>query len=267
MKKLNKFYTLKRNLKYSFNQLDLPEDYDSDGKHSIYQLGKSDYRSFKLDISELEIKKELKRTDILNDPFTTNCKVVSERTKKILEDFKLPNHRFFPFKLKHGIESHPYYFFYIDFDILDYIDYSKSTFYCENEYNEEHVFSFASQKKYLAFAKECRARITNPVQFKFQVDKDGIPTAESYKDYYEFRRHNFTYIHHKKLVLFKDLAEELDLFKTTNFYISDRLRNALIEHKITGVTIQDANKIAFSDLSKPKNTFSIKALFKNRFFD
>lgn len=263
-KNMIKFYSLSPNLKYSFNQLDLPDDYDSENENSIYKLRENNYHLFKLDIKTLEVQPKIKKTDFLNAVFASPLKIVSEKTKTILEDFKLPPHKYYPFNVRYEGETYQYYFLFIDFEIWDYVNFKKSIFFARNEYNEEHSIELNSKKEYLRFLKE--KLVSTRSNFVFEVDKDGIPTVESNKKYYEFRRHTYYSLQYKSLSLYKDISTKFDLFKITDLYVSEKLRAKLKENLITGITIKEARKIIISE-EELKKCFSIKSLFKKRFLD
>lgn len=144
--------------------------------------------------------------------------LVSERLLEILKNYKLPQHRFYQLpKYVYNGKNFQYYWLQILIRDDDYsmIDFEKSTFVKSDIFDEDStILTFANEESLLhAFEN------LNRVQEKLVEDK----------------------------IYLKDLSEKTDLFSihrlfNHNFLISENLKNALIENKVTGINDLESSR-------------------------
>ncbi len=83
------------------------------------------------DIGNVNLYKSAKITDFISgDSLSANGWILSGKVKKILADFNIGKHRFYPIIVEHKDKKYSDYF-YLQFsnDATQYVDYKKSTFY------------------------------------------------------------------------------------------------------------------------------------------
>ena len=141
--------------------------------------------------------------------------IISEKTKLILDKYKLGKHWFFPVKIKHKNKILDYYVFHTNNSQLHLFNLSKSDFGCKpitkgKSFIERIIVSdknsFLSQKK------------------RYQ-NKKGYWSCNPLLLY--FNRDNYNSF---------DIIADRDI--NIHFYISDRLKRELIEKNISGIEIK-----------------------------
>ena len=127
--------------------------YNYDGPNSVYKVGRC-YQSlpnFIPDFDSFVLHSRAKPTDFLSNVFTGPWGyIVSEKVKKILLNFKLPLHDFYPIKLNYRKQQlDNYYWFHIVCDLTDIVDYPASTFFIYKDYSYDLGDIQISSKEYL----------------------------------------------------------------------------------------------------------------------
>jgi len=101
-----------------------------EGDDSIYNVSDNSFPTITPRLDGFKLASKAKLTDILGCIFITQGLFVSLRVKKILEEFKLPEHRFYPIVIHKGKEQvTEYFWFFYVFQIENYIDFKESSFY------------------------------------------------------------------------------------------------------------------------------------------
>ena len=142
-----------------------------------------------------------------------NGLLVSEKFKLVLDQFILPpNTMFYPAKLLyHGVKL-VYYIFQVTFHYLDHLDYKNSTWQYSNS-------DFGT----MDLSKGC-----TELRFKLS-DKD------------HYLKHTSSNVQEAKIILkdafFKDYADLIYIPGFTRYAISERLKNAIVEAKISPALI------------------------------
>jgi hypothetical protein len=165
----------------------------------------------------LSMKSKAKRTDVIREFFTPYGLLVSHKLKLILEKFKLPEHRFYPSTIVHKNKEYEYHWLQINTPLRWFpIDAKKSIVSEEFDHN---TFAYQPGVKPTKGVEPTYA--TNDVGLKSEIwlYKDQVP--------YDLFRDGDLYIRSRCC--------------TMPFVISQELKAALIENKITGIGIIDAN--------------------------
>lgn len=152
-----------------------------------------------------------KLTDILSATMLGGSGLfISEKFKSLLELFRISDHNFFQAQINHkGTTYDNYYWLHLMSDLRKFIDYKHSEFFARVSnftYNENLHFESTE----------------DTIEFYNKIDK-------------------FHTLQARKLVFKPDCQLDFDLFYISNFdkniYISERLKNAILDNKITGASI------------------------------
>jgi hypothetical protein len=165
---------------------------------------------------ELELNDNSKLTDFLkNSSVHANGFFISSKTKSVLDNFNLMNHKYYKANLTFEGTNNNYYWLHLrDKKIVEIIDYRYSEFF-ETEFNRKiNTINLDSFNKYETMKKE--------KSFKF-----GVKISQ--------------------IVLNENSFKNLDLFTVlpfdNNIYISERLLNSLNSESISGFRINKSIKI------------------------
>jgi len=197
--------------------------YNFKAPNSVYALSRAykDFPNFEPDLDYFIVHAQAKLTDLLSVAPAHGGFLISERLKNIFEQFNIAPHKFYPARLKHKkIFYENYYWMHIICNLSDLVDYKKSTFYIY--YNYAHNLGFIdvnSKEEYLQ--KRKKVELDNP-------DKTVTVWAN-------------------KIYLIDSFDKNMALFEigtfNANYFISTPLKNAMVEHKITGCSISSADNL------------------------
>ncbi|MDR1199399.1 MAG: hypothetical protein LBK94_10410, partial [Prevotellaceae bacterium] len=202
------------------------KEYNPDGMHAIFELYKyhTEFPDFTPDLSGIMLSGRAKLTDFVSNGFTSNSKIISPRTKEILEKFNLCRHRFYDMILHVRKVPYKYYWMHIISDYSDFVDYKETTFF------EKYVFSKrgnqvkADSKKELLEKREILEK-NNPGKY-VTIWGDNI-------------------------VMNSEFNKELDFFEICiidgSLYVSERLKEEIIRNNLTGLEFIPAEKLCLSD--------------------
>lgn len=195
-----------------YSQTDInSEEYNIRENYSIWNINYHEKINFDLRMPVFLLNKRAKKTDLIfsnhYSPFASL--LISERLWIILQKFKLPAYQLYPTVLKDSKGNvYPYHFIYFYESDDSYLDFPKSSFYVK--IRGENGFSIKEQK------------------------------VKSLEDYFKLKR--LFKEENIKLEVLEPVLKEgipLDLFRTKKvflpLFISEALRNALLENGITGI--------------------------------
>lgn len=189
---------------------------------SFYSVLKENNLSGKLpEIGSFTLYKSAKVTDFISGSFLSQYGIIlSGKAKRVMEQFNLGDHRFYPLGIEHKDQLYPDYFLLRTISVLDsFIDIESSKF-CIREFNPE--------KKIDALT---------PIHFNNRLEVDSFV-----KENYQTEDWMFRNIVAKELNLTPDFPE-LDLFvlrdyrfhDQSQYVISERLMSNLDE--MTGIVV------------------------------
>ena len=163
---------------------------------------------------KFELKKKAVLTDVLKDAtISSRGFLISQKIKDLLADFKLMRHQFFNATVKAKKVKLDYYWLHLSEPQLSrYLDYKKSVFYRTEYTFREDLIDLKSYEHYEQLKKQDK-------DASFGVELDQIALSEEFD---------------KALDMFTFLPFGL------NIYISQKLRDALLEKNIMGFKIEEA---------------------------
>jgi hypothetical protein len=168
----------------------------------------------------LYLKVKSKRTDVFRDLFSPEGLLVSPKLKLILEKFKLPEHRFYPATIVHKNKEYEYHWLQISMLL--------SMPFKQNPVNKTKTV-ISSEEDSNTYAYQLGSKqgkdVESPSEMADIGDKSEVWLYQNLLPYDIFRVQNT--IRSK--------------FCLMPFIISQELKAALIENKITGIGIIDAN--------------------------
>ena len=184
--------------------------YDFNKPNSIHNLTFKGLPDFQPDLDYFILDQKAKLTDLLSNMISPFGFLISEKMKKVFEQFKLPEHGFYPATVAAGnIKLDKYFWFLPNCNLSDQVDYPKTTFYSKDTFNNveklvinnlEDVFEIRSK---IGYTKKI---VSEKIYFKsgFKLDYDLIMIGG-----FDF-----------------------------NIYLSEGLKSALINEKITGIKLK-----------------------------
>lgn len=196
--------------------------YDDGKPDSFYSYWKAskggEFPEFEPNMDSLIMHTRAKPTDMVSSGVSLGF-VISEKLKSIFQDFQLPPHRYFPAKIIHKkVPLDGYYFMHIISNYIDFVDYKKTTFFT------------------------CGFNNIDPMPIPITSKEDFIKKAEELQDDSFIKKLPYRSIHSNHICFNGDFDRNLDLFEigrfNINFYISEKLKNALTENGITGCNIK-----------------------------
>lgn len=197
-------------------------EYDYAAKNSVHALSR-EYQNLpefvpNLDYFVLDNKSTL--TDLLSVSVAHQGLLISSKLKNIFEKFSLPTHKYFPAKVKYKKLFYNYYWIHIICDLTDLVDYKNSKFFIY--YNYCHNLGYININSKEDF-----------LQKKDKIKKDNIGKTIT--------------IWAEKIHFTDKFKHQIDLFEITqfdaNYYISERLKTAIIHNSISGTQIIPAENI------------------------
>lgn len=190
---------------------------DRDAPDSIYNVSSNKFPNFTPNLNHFILHPNARLTDALSAAMISYGFIINEKVKKIFEQYKLPQHKFYPATVKHNekIYTNYYWFFFIS-DVLDFIDYDRTSFFITDLMDNK--------------IEDCKS-------IKSSMDIKKLKDILIGKGYI-----NAEIIHLKEAI-----SISYDLFEITlgNYrtYISEKLNGALTKQKITGFDIFPTQKI------------------------
>lgn len=186
----------------------------------VYAFGRIDFPEIS-EIKYLLLDKENELQDILTAPMLTLTGIlINYRTKNVFSQFKLPPHKFYPAYVK-DFKGNVYEYYWLQTskkrDLKDYLDYQKSQFYWKKDPGDVE---------------------------REDIEINSIREIEDFK--MKLSRGQGVKI--KTAVLSKEFADlNIDLFKigrlSTDWIISERLKEALENAYITGISFKEASNL------------------------
>jgi hypothetical protein len=203
----------------------LKPGYDRKKPDSIYSYLKKSINGFPDEAPDLDgftMHGYAKPTDLVSNAITSPGLFINQKAKSIFEMNNLISHRFYQANVTYrGKPLSDYYWLHIISDLTDYISYSDSSFFIYKRFDlDMGDIKINSKDEYFEQLK--RLQENNPNTY-ITIRAKKITLTPSFFN--------------KKLDLFK-----IGLFDT-NFYISQRLRDALVDNNITGCDIQPTDRI------------------------
>src|ERR1700722_5929789 len=190
--------------------------YNYKGSKSVYALTKSvdAFPDFTPDLDYFFVHSKAKLTDLLSVTPVDGGFLISAPFKMLLEKFNLTGHRFYAAKVLYKKEFHEFYWLHIISNLTSFVDYPKSTFFVYHNYT--HNLGYVNIKSKDDFdIKKAQIKKDNP-------DKTITIWAET-------------------IFLNDRFNHSLDLFAIgsfdRNYYVSDRVKTAIENGKITGCNI------------------------------
>ena len=198
------------------------KDYNYHSPDSIYEVARhtTELPAIAPNLDHFVLHRRAKATDLISNTLTrTTGFITSDRFKKLLKPFNLPAHKFYHAKILHGktlLED--YYWLQIVPDLSSFVDYSRSKFFIKNMADvisgELEAIKLLSKKDYEVRQMELRSKDSNLA------------------------------IWAKSIVMNDAFDNGLDLFKVSrfnsDFFISDRLSQAIKKACLTGIAIKPA---------------------------
>ena len=186
------------------------------GKFSSWELNKEKT------VLKFELNKKSKLTDVLSVLEINTGFLISAKVKKIFNDFKLMRHQYFDATIETNEGIFDYYWLHLtEPDLVKKIDYKKSIFY-ETEY------TFKKKIIFLDNYEQYQKLKSKDEEASFGVTAEHIFFSSSFD---------------KTIDLFTFLPFNNDI------YISERLKNALVENNIYSFNIKQSNVISEPDCS------------------
>lgn len=207
--------------------------YDDDNPNSYYSYYNASNRGsifpdFTPDMDSLVLHNKAKLTDLLSSGLSIGF-IISHKLKTIFEKYNFPSSKFYPTTIIHKKERLDSYYlmhiisnYYVDY--LEWVDYNKSVFIVSGiaNNNPEYV-TLSSKEDYLEKSK--------------QLQEEALISK------------TFRSIHAELICFNPKFDQTLDCFIAPfgiQYYISERLKDALIETAVTGCDIQQTNKLLFN---------------------
>ena len=163
-----------------------------------------------------KLEKRAKITDVLSQAaISADGLIVSEKVKRLLSNFKLIEHFFYPIEIEVKTDLQYYWLHLVaPLSNLDWVDFTNSSFF-----------------------------------LKKGLRNIGEVALSSIEDYKEKKKEQGSLIRIKasKLVLGESFNRSLDLFVLprfgTSIYISEKLKSQIIENNISGIELHEATEI------------------------
>jgi len=203
----------------------LKPGYDDKKPNSIYSYLKKSINGFPDEAPDLDgfiMHGYAKPTDFVSNAITSSGFFIDQKVKSIFEKYNLPPHRFYLAKVIYKKKLLDDYFWcHTISNFTNLIDYPNSSFFIYKHYRlDDGDIKINSLDDYFEKKKQ------------LQQDNPGI---------------NIT-IWIKRICLYPSFFnKKLDLFKIglfdTNFYISEALKDNLIQNNITGCEIEPTDRI------------------------
>ncbi|MFL9484508.1 imm11 family protein [Chitinophagaceae bacterium LWZ2-11] len=196
--------------------------YDYKATNSVHALSRANQSlpNFSPNLDYFVVNKQAKLSDLLSVSVIRGGFLISNKLKEILEKHNLPEHQFYSAKIQFKTKFYDYYWLHIISDLTDVVDYSNSTFFIYHNYLHN-----------LGYIKILSKQDFDIKKRKLKQDNEGKTVT----------------IWSEAIFFNKTFENQLDLFAVSlfdnDFYITETLKNVIMNEKITGVEIQISNKI------------------------
>lgn len=193
--------------------------YDYDTSNSVYALSRENQNipEYTPNLDYFVLARNAKPSDLLSAAVIYGGFLVSEKFRMLLEQFQLPTHKFYPAKVKWRKEFLNYFWMHTICDLTDYVDYPSSKFFVYQNYITVLGFvDVKSKDEYLKKVEELKK--ANPGKIlTIWASQISLPAS---------------------------IIKNYDLFEIGAFnadsYISESIREAILDQKITGCDISEA---------------------------
>lgn len=212
----------------------LIKGYDYNAKSSILNITNLEIdNSYIPNIQDFIIRKSSKLTDFLS--FNSDFFIVSEKVIKLLQDFNLPPNRQFESVVRQGDKKYTYIVLFFFKDKYDFTDFTKSKFTLRFfEKKEKWATIFKTKENFEKELSQAYQRFTNIIYYNSKSN----PT--------------------------------FDIFKVNkyqnDFFVSDKLRQAFIDNKVTGVDYLQNVDTVFSS-TKEKEILERNKMYNSYFLN
>lgn len=203
----------------------MSSDYNYEAKDSVHALSRTilPIPDFTPNLEYFVLHNQAKFSDLLSVAVIHGGLLVSEKFKKILQQFNLINHQFYTATVANKKERNTYFWLHTKEPLYKYINYSKSSFVVLLNYaHQVGQINITSYEDYLTQKEILKA------------NNEG-KTISIWAD---------------KIMFDSSFNTNLDLFKIgmfdSNFYVSDRLKHTIEENNITGTLINQATNLLFN---------------------
>lgn len=196
--------------------------YDGDAPNGIIGLYKYDveFPDFIPDLDGIMLSGSAKLTDVVSNGYCSDFFIVSEKVKRILEQYTLCPHRFYPLGLYKRKVKYDYFLLHIISVYVDYVDYNRTSF------------------------MDCDI---------FTNKKDGDVIVTSLDDLLQKRdeikkaKGRSQTVWGERIVMNEHFDKETDFFVISRFdaniYMSERLKNAIEAAGVTGWVFTPATNL------------------------
>lgn len=203
-------------------------NYNYEAPNSVHALSRASdhFPTHPPNLNYFVVHNKANLTDLISVAVTSGGFLINNKLKMVFDRFNITAHQFYPARLMHrGIFYDNYFWIhFIQSDLAKFVDFKKSTFFIYHNY-----------KYNLGFVKI--SSFDDLIQ-KRKVIKQKTP-------------HKTVTIWAENICLQKTFDNKLDAFEIgtfdSNFYVSERLREALAGAKITGCVISLSNYLSICD--------------------
>lgn len=198
--------------------------YDYKASNSVHSLSRAydHFPNYTPNLDYFVVHDKAKLTDLLSVAVIQGGFLISDKLKSIFDEFVIVPHRYYSAILKHNKTFyHNYYWMHIiQPDLVKNVDFNNSTFFIYHKYRDN-----LGNIKVTSFNEF--------LQKKNELKNDNPGKVVT--------------IWAEKICLFENFDKTLDAFEIgifdSNFYISERLNNAIRDYKITGCDISLTNNL------------------------
>ncbi|MGK7392747.1 MAG: imm11 family protein [Candidatus Cyclobacteriaceae bacterium M2_1C_046] len=197
----------------------LRDGYNFDSPNSVHCLKFHCFPNFLPDLNYFNLHSDSKLTDVIStSAISAYGLLISTRFKNVIEKFNISTHAYYPATIRYNENLIDNYFWFhlLGIDILEAIKFNESNFYIKKGLKRLENISFNSFQ---------------------ELDSAKVELG------------NLKIIKSDKLVLNKKFNFP-DLFVIPYFdgdiYISERLKDAILSHHLTGIEIKETNKLIYN---------------------
>lgn len=189
--------------------------YDFKKPNSIHNLNFNGLPDFQPDLDYFILDKKAKLTDVLSSMISGFGFLISEKMKNILEQFRLPEHGFYPASIAvDNTKLNNYFWFLPIYKLSDHVDYAKTTLYSKDTFNNVEKLDVNSAEDVV--------RLRPKIGYTKKIVSEKIYFKNGFK-----------------------LNLDLFMIGVFNFsiYLTEDLKSVLINEKITGIELKPDNQL------------------------